>query len=166
MELFRSPAGCTDPDLTRQVLLPVSRLLSQYLALQNVLRRRRRRDGADCDDTTIALCSVLELDAGGTGLISIVAAQRMLRTDTTGTTDFTTVDASSSSSSSSSSIVVVVATDGNDGIVLNLLRRNDDDDDDITQPPLFILARRSMNSFYHWQHPWDSCVVRLNTTSI
>ena len=61
-------------------------MLSQYLALQNVLRRRRR-DGADCDDTTIALCSVLELDAGGTGLISIVAAQRMLRTDTTGTTE-------------------------------------------------------------------------------
>jgi predicted nicotinamide N-methyase len=60
IKILQSPAACTDPDLTGQLLWPVSRLLSHYLA-------------SDCID--LRGKSVLELGAGGTGLPSIVASQ-------------------------------------------------------------------------------------------
>jgi Lysine methyltransferase len=59
IELLHSGAGATDPDLTGQVLWPVSRLLSHYLA----------SDRIDLNGK-----SVLELGSGGTALPSISAA--------------------------------------------------------------------------------------------
>jgi predicted nicotinamide N-methyase len=60
MELFHSPAACTDPELTGQVLWPVSILLSHYLASGKINLKGK---------------SVLELGAGGTALPSITAAR-------------------------------------------------------------------------------------------
>jgi Lysine methyltransferase len=70
INLLHSPAACTDHDLTGQVLWPVSRLLSHYLA---------------SDQINLLGKSVLELGAGGTALPSITAlmcgATKVLATD-------------------------------------------------------------------------------------
>ena len=99
LEIFQSPAACTDPDLTGQVLWPVSRLLSHYLAAVTQSQPQQQHSSSPSrQKSQLQNKSVLELGAGGTGLPSLVAAW--------------------------CGAALVVATDGNDGVVLDLLRRN------------------------------------------
>jgi hypothetical protein len=71
IDIWQSPAACTDPDLTGQILWPVSRLLSHYIAASSSLLVQEK--------------TVLELGAGGTALPSLTAhycgARTVIATD-------------------------------------------------------------------------------------
>lgn len=96
IELLQSPAACTDPDLTGQVLWPVSRLLSYYLASSSTNNSSSSPSSSHL--SRVHGKTVLELGAGGTALPSLTACYCGART--------------------------VIATDGNDGVVLDLLQQN------------------------------------------
>jgi hypothetical protein len=78
IELWHSPAACTDPDLTGQILWPVSRLLSYYLANNASYFGTTRSAQTSfhnnrCRSQGLRPTFVLELGAGGTALPSLTA---------------------------------------------------------------------------------------------
>jgi predicted nicotinamide N-methyase len=74
IDIWQSPAACTDPDLTGQILWPVSRLLSHYIA-----------SSSSSSSLLLQEKTVLELGAGGTALPSLTAhycgARTVIATD-------------------------------------------------------------------------------------
>jgi hypothetical protein len=107
LEIWQSPAACTDYDRTGEIVWPVSIWLSRYLASnhcqQEIWQKQRRQQQHSCRNDGDLI--VVELGAGGTAVPSLTVA-------------------AAAAATAGDVATRVIATDGNDGPVYDLLVRN------------------------------------------